>query len=197
MLIDDFFSGVQVVFGNKLKVALNAGRWSLTDDPASYQGGEVSYETDKYYIGAGYHHFNSDSFRALPGYKDSDDANVWTVGGNYKFTDNFTLAGAYAQNTKADTYKRSWYVAGYYKGIDRKKPGTWGADVAYRYISDNVSLAPTYDTWFGTTNKKGIDFGAAYVPLYNTRLELRYFHGKTLDTHKTTKTFFGRASWFF
>ena len=69
MLIDDEFSGAQIVYGDKFKVALMAGRWSGTNDvdTASYQGGELSYDNDKLYIGAGFHHFRSDYFTLLFG----------------------------------------------------------------------------------------------------------------------------------
>ena len=194
LVMDDFFSGAQVVFGNQFKVALMAGRWSGTDDPSSYQGGEISYDNDKLYLGAGYHHFNSDSFKAAYG---KDDANVWTVGARYTFGGNVTLGGAYANNTKADDYDKSWYAGLKYAGANKKKAGSWGIGAHYRYVGDNVSLAPTYDTWFGTTNKKGVDIMLDWAPMHNTYTALGYFWGKTLDTKEDTKTFFGRVSFFF
>ena len=38
---------------------------------------------------------------------------------------------------------------------------------------------------------------ASWSPLHNTKTEIHYFTGKTLDTKKDTQTFFGRVSWFF
>ena len=196
LLFDDFFSGARVTFGNKFKVALNAGRWNITDDPASYQGVELSYDADKFYIGAGYHHLNSSDFRTWDGYKNSDDANIWAVGANYNFGD-VTLGGSYAKNTKAKEYENSYNIALDYKGANKKNPGSWGVGIAYRYVGANVSFAPTYDTWFKTDNKKGVDIYASWSPLKNTYTQLNYFSGKTLDTKEKTKTFFGRVSWFF
>ena len=80
LVMDDFFSGFAAVYGQKFKVALMAGRWNLenanlnaditlADKTASYQGAEISYDTGKFYVGAGYHHFRSDDFEYLPGYK--------------------------------------------------------------------------------------------------------------------------------
>ncbi len=209
LVMDDFFSGVAAVYGDKFKVALMAGRWdldsanlnlpadaTLSDNAASYQGAEISYDNDKLYLGAGYHHFRSDDFRNLPGYKNNKNANVWTVGARYNFSD-FGIGGAYAQNTKADDFKRSWWAGLSYKGANRKEAGTWGISAAYRYVGQNVSLAPTYDTFSLRTNKKGVDIGVDWSPWTNTYAQLGYFWGKTLDTHQDDRTFFGRFSWFF
>ncbi len=95
LVMDDYMSGAQIIYGDKFKVALTAGRWnldnanleldragykdvyhfvtgdtlSLDDAAASYQGIEISYGSrDDFYIGAGYHHFRSDDFGKLPGY---------------------------------------------------------------------------------------------------------------------------------
>ena len=197
LVMDDFFSGAQVVYGDKFKIALMAGRWKGDfTDPSSYQGGELSYETDKFYIGAGYHHFKSDDFRALPGYKDTDSANVWTVGARYNLGD-VNIRGSYANNTKAKEFKRSWTAGLAYKGADRKVAGSWGLSADYRYVSTNVSLCPTYDTWFNNWHRKGVEVGVDWAPIQNTYVKFGYFWGKTLDTKKNINTFFSRASWFF
>ena len=203
LIIDDFFSGAQVVYGDKFKVLLSAGRWSGLEDvegldeTASYQAGELSYDDDKFYIGAAYHHLKSDAFRYFDGYKNSNSANIWTVGARYNFDCGVNIGGSYAQNTKAEEFKRSWNVGLGYKGANRKEAGTWGINAAYRYVSDNVSFAPTYDTYSLTSNKKGVDIGVDWAPLHNTYVALNYFWGKMLDTDEKDKTFFGRVSWFF
>ena len=198
MLIDDFFTGAAVTYGDKVKLSVAGGRWSgVTDDPANYVGGELSYDNDKLYVGAGYHHFRSDDFRTLPGYKNSRDANVWAVGARYNFDNGFKVGGAFAKNNKASDFEKSWYAGLGYKGADKKVAGSWGINAAYRYIGQNVSLCPTYDLYALRSNKKGVDIGVEWTPIYNTRVELGYFWGKTLDTREDDKTFFGRASWFF
>ena len=212
LVMDDFFSGFQAVYGDKFKVALMAGRWNTgndtvlynkdgepyTDEPASYQGGEISYDDDKLYVGAGFHHFRSDVFQTLPGYKPGKkNASVWTVGARYQFDNGFKIGGAYASNTKAQEYKRSWTAGIGYKGANRNQPGSWGLTVDYRYVANNVSLAPTYDTFALRSNKKGVEVGATWAPMKNTQAYLNYFWGKTLDTDQRDNTFFGRFSWFF
>lgn len=197
LLFDDFFSGVEAIYGDKFKATIRAGRWDITDDPASYQGGELSYDTDKFYIGAGYHHLNSDSFRNFDGYKNSDDASIWTVGTQYSFVEDLTLGASFARNTKANEYEKAYNVALDYKGADKKEAGSWGVGAAYRYVGANVSLSPTYDVWGLSENKKGVDVYASWTPLKNTYTQINYFWGKTLDTKEKTKTLFGRVSWFF
>ena len=209
LVMDDFFSGAQIVYGDKFKVALMAGRWGGTNsiDPSDYQGGELSYDNGKFYIGAGYHHFSSDYFKALhsltddesgkPVYKDSKSANVWAIGTHYNFDMGLQVRGAYASNTKAKENKRSWTAGLAYKGADKTKPGSWGISADYRYVSDYVSLAPTFDTYTLSSHKKGVDIGVDWAPIENTYVALNYFWGKRLDTREKTKTFFARASWFF
>ncbi|MBR3499194.1 MAG: S-layer homology domain-containing protein [Selenomonadaceae bacterium] len=214
LVFDDFFSGFQAIYGDKFKVALMAGRWNLDnailnvpnelvfdDSTASYQGAEISYDNDKLFVGVGYHHFRSDDFEYLPGYKKDNkkakNANVWAVGARYNFDNGFKIRGAYASNTKADEYKRSWTAGIGYKGADRKVAGSWGIGVDYRYVGQNTSMAPTFDTFSLRTNKKGVDISVDWAPLQNTYVKIGYFTGKTLDTKKKDRTFFGRASWFF
>ena len=229
LVMDDFMSGAQIIYGDKFKVALTAGRWnlenanleldrsgykdayhfvtgdtlSLEDSAANYQGIEISYGSrDAFYIGAGYHHFRSDDLGKLPGYykttkKNSDkNANIWAVGASYNFGGNVTLAGAFAKNQKAEMFEKAYTISLDYKGADRKEKGTWGIGAAYRYVGQNASFAPTYDV-FNTTNKRGGEVYVTWAPLQNTLIKLDYFWGKTLDTKEKTKTFFGRASWFF
>ena len=197
LVMDDFLTGAAVIYGDKFKVALMAGRYSSDgsfDDPASYQGGEISYDDNRLYVGAGYHHFNSDDFDSMYG---KDDANVWAVGARYNFKGGFKIGGAYANNTKAEDEKKSWTAGIGYKGANKTDPGSWGITADYRYISKYVSLAPTYDTLWNNAHRKGVEFGVDWAPIYNTYVKLGYFTGKTLDSDENIRTFFGRASWFF
>ncbi|MBR4151919.1 MAG: S-layer homology domain-containing protein [Selenomonadaceae bacterium] len=194
LLFDDFFSGAKLTFGNQFKVALQAGRWNVTDDPSSYQGAELYYDNDKLFIGGGYHHLNSDDFKAMYG---KEDANIWAAGLRYNFGGNLTVGGSYAKNTKADDYDKSWTAGLSYKGASQKTPGSWGVSADYRYVGENISLAPTYDVYTLSSNKKGVDVGVTWSPILNTKLYVNYFWGKTLDTKEDTKTLFTRVSWFF
>ena len=203
LIMDDFFSGGQLTFGDKFKVKLEAGRWNLNhsnmdiDDSANYAGAELLYDDDeRFNFGVGYHHFKSHDFANAIGYGDESKAGIFSVGAGYKFGE-FSLDGQYAKNSKADSYNKAYNIELSYAGANRNKPGSWGLYVAYRYAGDNVSFSPTYDVYGMKSNKKGVNFGVTWSPLKNTYTELSYFHGKTLDTKETTKTLFGRVSFFF
>ena len=202
LVMDDFFSGGQLTYGDKFKAKLELGRWNLDNsnmdisDASNYGGIELLYDDDeRFNFGVGYHHFKSHEFANAVGYGDESKANIVSVSAGYKFGD-FELSAAYAKNNKADEFNKAYNFELSYAGAD-KNPGTWGAFVAYRYVADNVSFAPTYDSYGLSSNKKGVDFGVNWSPFKNTLTELSYFHGKTLDTKETNKTFFGRVSFFF
>ena len=226
LVMDDFFSGARVEVGSKWKLNLEAGRWNLkdangyigsafaereaedgttytlTDDTAaSYQGVELSYDTgSKFMIGGSYKHFNSDAFKFATRYnvegKVQDDADIWSAAVAYNFDKNVKLFYTYAQNPTADEYNMGYTAQLSYKGSNKKK-NSWGAWAAYRYVGNNVALAPTYDTYTKSSNKKGVELGVNWSPLDNTLTSIQYFNGKTLDTDLDTDVLFGRVSWFF
>ena len=203
LVMDDFFSGGRITYGDKFKVKVEAGRWKLgnsnldVDDSSNYVGGELLYDDDdRFNFGVGYRHFKSDEFANAVGYGDENKASIVSVGAGYKFGD-VELDASYAKNTKADDYSKAYNFELSYAGAERNKPGTWGAFVAYRYVGNNVSFSPTYDSHGMISNKKGVDFGLSWTPIKNTLTQASYFHGKMLDTNETTKTFFGRVSFFF
>lgn len=211
LVTDDYFSGARLTFGKKVQGVLEAGRWDMSrgngagsvfrnDKAANYQGIQVNYNGDKLFAGIGYRRFQSDDFRTVAGYsRDNNEkkANVFSIGANYKFDNNFALSGAFAKNTAADKASTSHSIKLAYKGIKRSTPGTWGAHVAYRYVSRNVSFAPTYETMFSANHRKGWEVGLQYVPFKNIVADAFYFHGKTLDTDVNSKTIYGRVRWYF
>ena len=219
LVMDDFFSGAAVSFGKNLKVKLEAGRWNINsdantnvttgsvNDPASYQGIDITGTAGKLTAGAAYKHFNSDVFRTANRYKNNgttDKAGIWSVGAAYAFDKNVKLSGAYAQNTKADNFGRSYSVELAYKGANRVNRGSWGAFVGYRYLGGNVSLMPTYDTAHANVgtgldglNVKGWDLSASYIPMKNTLTTLGYFRGKQFENGKKAETLYARLSYYF
>ena len=216
LLVDDEFSGARVQFGNVLKTTLEAGRWSnientkkqgetgynaaYDDSAADYQGIMLTGEQGKVSGGVAYRHFNSNAFGSFGSYSKNnkeDNANIWSAGLGYRFDSNWKLSGAYAQNTEADAFDKSGNVQIDYKGAEDENAGTWGAYAAYRHIGQNVSFAPTYDT-FGTSNKKGWEVGTEYVPFKNVHAYLYYFDGEKLEGNNVdTHSLFGRVSFFF
>ncbi|WP_303841391.1 porin [Selenomonas ruminantium] len=211
LVMDNFFSGAQITAGKEVKVVLEAGRWDIAgqgnsfvnaanvNDHAGYQGIQVNYEKGKIAAGVGYRHFNSKVFKTTTYSKsgNDDDANIWSVGGKYTFDKNWALGGAYAQNTKADSYKKSGSVELDYKKANKVNAGSWGAFLAYRHVGANVSLMPTFDTTRAAANVKGWDLGGSYIPFKNTLTTLGYFQGKQLENDRKTQTLYARLSYFF
>lgn len=190
MVVDDFFSGGRIIYGDKLKLQVEGGRWSAysSGNPADYFGAEVLYDGEKFNGGLAYRHFKGKSYG-----KD----NIFSVGAGYKFTDMLKLSGAYAHNSKAISRKNSYSVDLSYGNLNRKNAGSWNVYAAYRYISGEVGLAPTYDMWYNTKHKRGVEFGVKYTPFKNSLTQLSYFSGKTLGTKQTDRQFYARVSWFF
>ena len=224
LVMDDFFSGAQLTFGSKLKATLEAGRWNLgdandgiansrysnvasktrvaglDDDAATYQGIDLGYTFGKLNLGTAYRQFSSDVFKNIQNYRNNattDKAQISSMGGQYTFDKNVALAGSYAKNTKADNFNESHNIEIDYKGADTKSKGSWGAFVAYRYLGQNVSLMPTYDTARAANNEKGLDLSASYIPYTNVLTTLGYFTGKDLATNKNAETLYARVSCFF
>ena len=212
LLFDDEISGAAITTGKDLKVTLQAGRFDLKgdtnnaavnnatgDDTANMQSVGLQYGKDKLSIGAGYHHLNSDTFTKMgPSYKstgDEDNADIWSANLHYAFDKNVALGGAYAENTKADDYKKAGTVELDYKGAELENKGTWGAYAAYRYLGQNVAFDPSYDgAWAGT---KGWEVGTNYTLFKNTVASVKYFNGENIDNGKDAEKLFGRVEFHF
>jgi len=216
MLFDDQFSGAQVTFGNQLKLTAEAGRWNLNsankqsnlndaagktdDDAANYQGIALNGTAGKLYGGAAYRHFNSNVFTQTKGFeKNTDEANIWSVGAGYKFDKNWNLYGAYAKNEKAEADATAHNIQLNYKGAQKANKGSWGAYTAYRYMGQNVAFAPTYETFLsnGVNNVKGWEVGTEYVPFTNVTAAAYYFNGKKLENDRDAELLFGRVNFWF
>ena len=214
LLFDDEISGAAITTGKDLKVTLQAGRFDLNgdtnntaisdaakqkDDTANMQSVGLQYGKDKLSIGAGYHHLNSATFTKMgPSYKstgDEDNADIWSANLHYAFDKNVALGGAYAENTKADDYKKAGTVELDYKGAEPENKGTWGAYAAYRYLGQNVAFDPSYDgAWAGT---KGWEVGTNYTLFKNTVASVKYFNGENIDNGKDAEKLFGRVEFHF
>ena len=214
LLFDDEISGAAITTGKDLKVTLQAGRFDLNgdtnneavqkaddeaDDAANMQSIGLQYGKDKLSLGAAYHHLNSDAFTKMgTSYKstqDEDNADIWSANLHYAFDKNVALGGVYAENTKADDYKKAGTVELDYKGAQQENKGTWGAYAAYRYLGQNVAFDPSYDGAWAST--KGWEVGTNYTLFKNTVASLKYFNGEKLDSGKDAEKLFGRVEFFF
>ena len=192
LVADDFFSGARFIYGDKLQFQLEGGGWSggpfSSSNRADYVGAEILYNQDKFNGGLAYRYFKD---------KNKDKKSIFTVGLGYKITDKVKIFGAYGHNSKAEDRKNSYNIELSYGGANKSNPKSWGVYAAYRYVSSEIGLAPTYSTWYGTTHKKGAEFGVTYTPFKNTLTQLSYFTGKTLGTKQNDRQFYGRLSFFF
>ena len=186
---------------------------SLKDDAANMQSLALSYKINKLSGTAAYYHFNSQSFmnedgtynsttktngtKAFEYSKDgkTDNANIWEVAGAYRFSKNVALSGAYAENTKADYFKKAGMVQLDYKGAQAANKGSWGAYLAYRHLGGNVAL-DACDDGVGY-NQKGWEVGTQYTLFKNIQAKAIYFNGKRLDNDKDASKLFGRVEFFF
>ena len=125
----------------------------------------------------------------------SDDAQIWSANLGYNFDKNVALTGKYAENAKADNYKKAGTVELDYKGAQAANRGSWGIYTAYRHLGQNVAFDPSYDgAWAGT---KGWEIGTNYTVAKNTIASLKYFNGEKLDSGKDASKLFGRVEFQF
>ena len=214
LLFDDEISGASLSTGKDLKLTLQAGRYDMTgdtnnkavndvvkvadNDTASMQSVGLQYGKDKLSFGAAYHNLESDNFKKMANYRNgeaSDKAQIWSANARYAFDKNVALAGTYAENAKADNYKKAGSVELDYKGAQDANKGTWGAYAAYRHLGQNVAFDPSYDgAWAGT---KGWEVGTNYTLAKNTVATLKYFNGEKIDSGKDAEKLFGRVEFKF
>ena len=73
---------------------------------------------------------------------DYDKMNIWSVGGLYRFDNNWGLLGQYAVNTESDNSddKQAYMAELQYKNANIADPGSWGAYVAYRHFVDILPM---------------------------------------------------------
>lgn len=203
MLFDSNFSGATASFGNVVTAKISAGRTSEATvreagGAANYQSIDLSYSGKNLGLAAGYRRVNSDAFKSMAGYSKSgneDNANIWSVGGSYKFDKNVMIKGAYAENTTADAYHKSGSVELDYKGAKKSDMGSWGAYVAYRHLGKYASFAPTY-TVLGR-DQKGWAVGTSYTLFKNVTTMLEYFKGKDITADKDASKLFARVQYSF
>jgi len=181
----------------------------LIDAPSSHSAViSVDHATGKLQAGVAYRHYDSDVFQFLPAYRDgavTDKAGILSVGGKYKFTKDVALSAHYARNLEADNYNQSADVQLNYKGSNVVSPGSWGMYLAYRHLGGYSTLMPTYELHRqtykipvagGEYGTKGWVIGASYAPMKNTNIDMAYFHGKSLGSDRSAKTFYTRVQMF-
>lgn len=221
MLLDEHMSGAQIDItsgSNKnFTTSLLAGRYNPGhDNPEKIDGQIIDNITSDFY--AAQFNYKSEKFDANamyaimnniePGSKDwgtwagstmydYDKMNIWSVGGLYRFDNNWGLLGQYAVNTESDNSddKQAYMAELQYKNANIADPGSWGAYVAYRHFGKDVTIATTYKDVFN--NQKGFAIGASYVPVENLLASVKYFDGKDIDSDTDADRFYLNLDFFY
>ena len=226
MVSDYRMAGGQVVFGKDVKLSLAAGR--INDDnykvfatggtnagttdyilkkTASYQGVEVYNDrAQKFTWVLGFQRVKQEAeMKAL---FDGTEVNIWNVGLGYKFSQDVSLTGAYAQATgindggilgKIDSkHKHSYAVQLNYKGAKASQMGSWGAFVGYRHLGELSTIHSTYRE-FGPMNggEKGWEVGLSWAPMKNVVGKVQYYWGKELISENKVNALWTELSFIF
>ena len=78
---------------------------------------------------------------------------------------------------------------------DYPERGDWNFVAGYRQYGTSVSFAPTRED--ALEGSRGWFVGAAYAPLKNIGVDVKYFKGKDLDYGISVKNVWARVEFFF
>ncbi|WP_110954094.1 S-layer homology domain-containing protein [Anaerosinus massiliensis] len=219
LIMDTEVSGAEFQFGKALKTIVTVGRlhgdnYSANDEvkrltntdanlygTSDYAAIQFGYDaTNKLSLGAGYYNLRN-SVGFLDGEGVDDTNSIWNLGFDYKFNNNLTFGGLYAQSSldaaegTNDDNEDAYSVQLTYKGAESNAPGSFGAWVAYRQIGSFASVAPTYDgVGFA---EKGTEVGVDYMLDKNILAKLVYFDGEKINGENDVEKVFGRIEFQF
>ena len=126
-ILDSYFDGVKVSYGNEVKIFGIAGKAPSEE------------------------YFKSSSDRLyVAGVKE-----IWTVGATYNFAEDWALSAEYMRGDKDYAYdngkgeekagKDGWYASLAWKGAEASEPGSYGVHAMYFDQSANAFINPTTD----------------------------------------------------
>ena len=213
LMIDSTLNGVNFEFGNVVKANVFYGKENNTDvwgnitellgwdTHLEVTGLGLKYATSQATtINGGYYQYKDKDengyLKAITA-NSSDKANVWEAGFQTHFAPDWSLSGSYGKSD-ATIENKAYYSEIAYKGADKKKVGSYGAWINYRYLESFASPKATFDgaytAWGQIAGAKGYELGFNYTPVLNTVLRVKYVDLKpTLDTAPTDKTKFFQA----
>ena len=169
-IYDDQVDGVEVSYGDKVKVTGFAGKATEVDG-GNYAGGELASSFGALNVAAGYVNYKDLAKDAGIG-KGLDDA-IWYVGADYTMGD-VNLSAMYLkgdasyQDVDLDKYfdydDDGWTVGLTYKGAEASEVGSWGLFANYYDLGLGTYIAHTTDAnSFDNGGFKGYGVGANYT----------------------------------
>ena len=156
-VLDSYFDGVKVSYGDKVKVFGFAAKGADTDhDQFEYMVDSedrlyvAGIEADLGAVDAYAAYFETDSSAHSDFSTDNLDKEIWNVGVSYNFAPDFVLAAEYMRGNEDyyDTDKDGWWADLAWKGASADEPGSYGLHVGYFDQSANAFIAPTTDGFF-------------------------------------------------
>lgn len=207
VIFDDGFSGITSEFGsNVFDTKLYIGRYSEIDHDVKENENNKDITFD--YYGVQFEYTPQDIFKLNGGYLilngidndtlikvEDNKANIWYVGGEYKFTDNLKLIGEFVKNTEAREYGNAYFGEIQYREADLKIPNSWQIYMGYRYFGRDVVIETGFDDV--KSDQKGLVLGATYVLAENTTAELKYFKGKDISSDTNANTLYSKIEFKF
>ena len=162
-IYDDQVDGVEVSYGEKVKVTGFAGKATEVDG-GNYAGGELAGSFGALNAAAGYV-----NYKDLGGVDDEDNA-IWYVGADYTMGD-VNLSGMYLKGDLSHNGvdekvldDDGWTVGLAYKGAEASEAGSWGLFANYYDLGGQTYIAHTTDAnSFDGAGFKGYGVGANYT----------------------------------
>ena len=166
-VLDTNIDGVKVSYGDKVKVFGMAAKGASNDnveylldseDRLYVAGVEADFGAVNAY--AAYLETDASGHARIEGRADDGtdnvDKEIWNVGFNYNFAQDFTLAAEYMRGNEDyfDTDKDGWWADLAWKGASADEPGSYGLHVGYFDQSANAYLSPTTDGFYARSYKK-------------------------------------------
>ena len=188
-IYDNRADGVEVAYGDKIKIIGAAGK--ATDDidklgfsgttGGSYAGAAVVADLGNFNASAGYYNFKD----IMAKHSDADNA-IWFVGAGTSFGD-FGLNAMYLKGdasvngTDLDFLDDDgWTVGLTFKGAEAAEKGSWGLFANYYDLGGQTYIAHTTDAdTFDGEGFKGYGVGANYTVAKNMVLTAAYYDTKS------------------
>ena len=201
-VLDSYFDGVKVSYGDKVKVFGIAAKGA--DDDHDNVGYLLNSEDRLYVAGvtadmgavdAYAAYFETDSSKVVDG--DNMDKEIWNVGVSYNFAPDFVLAAEYMRGNEEyyATDKDGWWADLAWKGASADEPGSYGLHVGYFDQSANAYLSPTTDGFVGEFDGsaggyKGWNVGASYTFAKNIVGVVNYYDFESKEGGIDAETIF-------